>query len=240
VYEASDGVLVLYNGVTRATRIARLAPGTPIRVQVVGRLKRASAADPIYNGRRPDRPLRSEPAVMTFVWAALFVLAVLTFWFLNLLGLPGNWMIVVASAVYAWLLPGDSRATLGWSVVGVIAGLAALGEVMELAASAAGVKRAGGSRLGAFFALAGSLAGALTGLFVGIPIPVVGSVVGAVLFAGAGAMFGAMLGEQLGGRSADASWEIGKAAFWGRLLGTLAKTAAGAVIAAVAIAAVCV
>src|SRR5215208_4222228 len=28
VYEASDGVLVIYNGVTRATRIAKLAPGT--------------------------------------------------------------------------------------------------------------------------------------------------------------------------------------------------------------------
>src|SRR5438045_3315140 len=41
VYEASDGVLVLYNGVTRATRIAKLAPGTPIQVLVVGRLRRA-------------------------------------------------------------------------------------------------------------------------------------------------------------------------------------------------------
>ena len=38
---SSDGVLVLYNGVTRATRSAKLAPGTLIRVQVVGRLRRA-------------------------------------------------------------------------------------------------------------------------------------------------------------------------------------------------------
>src|SRR5436190_7954552 len=43
VYEASDGVLVVYNGVTRATRIATLAPGTLIRVEVVGRLRRAYA-----------------------------------------------------------------------------------------------------------------------------------------------------------------------------------------------------
>ena len=27
VYEGTDGVLVVYNGVTRATRIAKLAPG---------------------------------------------------------------------------------------------------------------------------------------------------------------------------------------------------------------------
>ena len=46
VYEASDGALVLYNGVTRATRIAKLAPGTLICVQVVGRLRRAYGADP--------------------------------------------------------------------------------------------------------------------------------------------------------------------------------------------------
>jgi hypothetical protein len=46
VYEASDGVLVLYNGVTRATRLAKLAPGTTIRVEVVGKLRRAYAAEP--------------------------------------------------------------------------------------------------------------------------------------------------------------------------------------------------
>jgi hypothetical protein len=46
VYEATDGVLVLYNGVTRATRIAKLAPGTMIRVEVIGRLPIACAADP--------------------------------------------------------------------------------------------------------------------------------------------------------------------------------------------------
>jgi hypothetical protein len=31
VFEAADGVLVVYNGVTRATRIAKLAPGRPCR-----------------------------------------------------------------------------------------------------------------------------------------------------------------------------------------------------------------
>jgi hypothetical protein len=46
VYEAADGVLVLYNGVTRATRIGKLAPGTLIRVEVVGRLPKAFAAEP--------------------------------------------------------------------------------------------------------------------------------------------------------------------------------------------------
>src|SRR5438270_12952961 len=46
VYEGSDGVLVLYNGVTRATRIAKLAPGPMIRVEVIGKLPRAFASNP--------------------------------------------------------------------------------------------------------------------------------------------------------------------------------------------------
>jgi hypothetical protein len=46
VYEGTDGVLILYNGVTRATRIAKLAPGTLIRVEVIGKLPKAFAAEP--------------------------------------------------------------------------------------------------------------------------------------------------------------------------------------------------
>jgi hypothetical protein len=46
VYEGSDGVLMLYNGVTRATRIAKLAPGTLIQVEVIGKLTKAFASDP--------------------------------------------------------------------------------------------------------------------------------------------------------------------------------------------------
>lgn len=46
VYEGTDGVLVLYNGVTRATRVAKLAPGTLIRVEVIGKLPRAYASLP--------------------------------------------------------------------------------------------------------------------------------------------------------------------------------------------------
>lgn len=38
VFEGTDGVLMIYNGVTRATRIAKLSPGTMIRVEIIGRL----------------------------------------------------------------------------------------------------------------------------------------------------------------------------------------------------------
>ena len=40
VYEGSDGVLEIYDGVTRATRVAKLLLGTTVRVEVIGKLKR--------------------------------------------------------------------------------------------------------------------------------------------------------------------------------------------------------
>jgi hypothetical protein len=45
-YEGTDRILVLYNGVTRATRIAMLSPGTLFRVEVIGKLPKAFAGEP--------------------------------------------------------------------------------------------------------------------------------------------------------------------------------------------------
>lgn len=42
-YEGSDGVLQLIDGVTRATRVAKLRPGTTVRVEVLGKLRRPKA-----------------------------------------------------------------------------------------------------------------------------------------------------------------------------------------------------
>ena len=40
VYEAADGALVVYDGAMRATRVAKLVPGTLVRVEVIGKLHR--------------------------------------------------------------------------------------------------------------------------------------------------------------------------------------------------------
>ena len=170
---------------------------------------------------------------MTLFWAILLAVGVLAAWLLTLIGMPGNWLMVAATAIYVWLIPKDAPTSFGWSVVVVLLVLAALGEVTETIASAAGAARQGGSRRGAVLALLGSILGGLAGLFVGIPVPIVGSLIAAVLFGGLGALIGAILGEKWKGRELGASWEIGKAAFWGRLLGTLAKALLGAVMVAV-------
>jgi hypothetical protein len=38
VFRTSDGELVIYDGVTRATRIAKLLPGTTVEVEIIGKL----------------------------------------------------------------------------------------------------------------------------------------------------------------------------------------------------------
>ena len=173
---------------------------------------------------------------MSVFFALLLILVLLACWPLTLLGMPGNWLMAAATAVYACLVPAKSSAALGWKTVVALLALAALGEIVELLAGALGVAKAGGSRRGAVMALAGSLLGGMVGIFVGLPIPVIGSVVAAVLFAGLGAMAGAVLGETSVGRDAGTSWRIAKLAFWGRLAGTLGKIVCGAVMIAVVMA----
>jgi hypothetical protein len=48
VYEDPDGVLEIIDGVTRATRIAKLAPGKTVPIVVIGKYRRS---------RRKSRPL---------------------------------------------------------------------------------------------------------------------------------------------------------------------------------------
>ena len=94
-------------------------------------------------------------------------------------------------------------------------------------------RQRGGSRWGAVLALPGSVLGSLLGIIVGLPVPLVGSILAAVLFAA----LGAIVGEILVGGKMDATWQIAKQAFWGRLAGTAGKLLLGAMMVAFVVAA---
>jgi hypothetical protein len=175
--------------------------------------------------------------MLSLFFLLLLIVLVITGWLLTLFSLPGNWVIVASAAVFAWLVPADGTSGIGmsWTAVLALVGLAILGEIVEFAAGALGASRAGGSKRGAVLAMFGSMIGAVIGGIVGLPIPVVGSVLAAILFAGCGALIGAMLGEWWKGRGLAQALEVGQGAFWGRLLGTLAKTTIATVMAAVAL-----
>ncbi len=164
---------------------------------------------------------------------ALLLVFVVACWAATLAGLPGNWGILVACLAFDACLPLDWRIRIAWPLLVGLAGLAVLGELLEFFAGAAGVRSQGGTRLSALLALVGSVIGGLAGAILGLPVPVVGSVLAVLLFASLGALVGAAAGEDWHGRELGDSLRVGYAAFWGRLLGSLAKTLVGGLMVAV-------
>lgn len=174
---------------------------------------------------------------MDIIWAFLLIGVSFVCWGITLVGMPGNWLMAAAAALYFLVGPTDGRLALGGVTLILLVLLAVLGEVTELLAGSLWVSKAGGSRCGAVLALFGAMIGGLIGFFVGSLGSVVGALVATLFLAAFGALAGAMTGETWKGRRFQESWEIGKAAFWGRLLGTFAKTMIGAVMITVVAAA---
>jgi uncharacterized protein YqgC (DUF456 family) len=169
----------------------------------------------------------------------LLLFAVGIGWVLTLLAMPGNWLIVGVAGLYAWLGPQGGITQLQWKTVIAMLVMATLGEIAEFLAGMIGAHRAGGSRRAAIYSLIGSLIGAIGGATAGIPIPVLGSAIGAVVGGAVGAFGGAAFAEHTLGEQFQQSMKVGQAAFWGRLLGTGAKTVVASILAIMAIVAIC-
>lgn len=159
--------------------------------------------------------------------AILLSLIAIGGWMANILGLPGNWVIVATAIGCAWWVPDTRFWNLGWYLAAAILAVALIGEALEFAASAVGASRLGGSKRGVVLSIIGSIAGAIVGLSLGSVVPIVGNIIASLLLGAAGAFVGAMLGERWAGKDWNASIEIGGAAFWGRLLGTVGKAVCG-------------
>jgi uncharacterized protein YqgC (DUF456 family) len=155
-------------------------------------------------------------------------------WCLNLLSLPGNWLMLALTATFAWLVHTADGRGISWATIGVLVVLSITGELLESLAGAAGAARLGGSRRGMLLSVLGAVLGSLMGAGVGIPVPIVGSALGAVFGGAVGAFAGAVLGEGWKGRELNQGMEVGRAAFLGRIWGTVGKLAIGAVMFVVA------
>ncbi len=150
------------------------------------------------------------------VYICALLVANAVFALLVAMSLPGTWLILAATCAVAWLRWDEG--IYGPISLGVLAGLAVLGEVLELVTGALGAKRSGGSTRGAVGAMAGGVAGGILGTLF-LPVPILGSILGAAL----GAFGGALLGERTAGRDLEAAAAVGRGAFVGRLLGTVSK-----------------
>ena len=168
----------------------------------------------------------------------LMSIAALVCWCANILGMPGNWAIVAMAGASLWFIPENRATHIFWPGFIAILLAAALGELLEFVAGALGASRVGGSKRGTVLAMFGSIGGALIGLVFGnlIPIPIVGPVIASLLLGATGAFGGAIAGERWAGKDWDSSIEVGNAAFWGRLLGTIGKAVCGTIAALIFIA----
>jgi hypothetical protein len=169
-------------------------------------------------------------ALFYYLCAVILLSAMFGALLANAFALPGNWLIVGLAALFAFAFPVSEGRGVHWLTVGVAAGLAVVGEVVEVAAGAAGAKRSGASRRAMLLAVLGTMVGSVLGAFVAIPIPIVGPMIGAIGGGALGAFAGAYVGETALGRSTQQSLAVGQGALIGRLLGTAGKLLIGVII----------
>ena len=140
-----------------------------------------------------------------------------------LFGLPGNWLMVLSTALLAWW-KWDERVFSGWTLI-VIAVLALVGELMEFSAGMVGARKAGASWSASIAGVFGAILGAAVGTLA-FPVPVLGTILGACV--GVGLAVWAV--EISRGEPLEPSLQRGVGAGIGEFLGLLSKFVMGVVI----------
>lgn len=153
------------------------------------------------------------------IWALVLTVLNAIWWLTNLVGLPGNWLMIAGAALLAWLQ--KDHPPFGLPTLAAVGVLAGLGELVEFVAGYSGARRAGTSKQGATWALVGGILGGVAGTF--LPMPVIGSLLGACV----GAAVGTILAETRQGIAFQPALRRGQAAGIGRFLGTVGKLVIG-------------
>jgi hypothetical protein len=149
------------------------------------------------------------------------------FWLvLNLLSLPGNWLMLGTTVLVAWWQrDAEGVGMFHPATLVTVLVLAVVGELLEFATAGVFAKRAGGSRRGSLMALFGGIIGGIAGSFI-IHLPLIGTLLGAC----AGAFMGAVLAELTTGETTQQASRVGLAAGTGRFLGSVIKLLLGAMM----------
>ena len=158
--------------------------------------------------------------LLWFGWV-LLVLVGLAGLILNILGLPGIWLIALVTIIYGYASGWDVYVGTWIALTLLIFGVTA--ELIEFFAGAAGAKKFGGSKRGMIGAIVGALVGGIA-LTPVIPIPIVGTVIGSII----GTFAGAFLVEAgIVGKTHRESGMAGLGASIGRTVGIVVKTGFG-------------
>ncbi len=154
------------------------------------------------------------------MWDAVIILALIVLCTLGVLlvmvRLPGTWLIVVSAVGYAWWSDWSGTSLV---VVGVLTGIAIVGEVAEFATTLIAARKAGASKQAAWGGLVGGILGMLFLSFL-FPVPLVGTMIGAVL----GCFLGAAVVELAVRKRLAQGTKVGLFSALGFVLGTVVKT----------------
>jgi len=120
---------------------------------------------------------------MVYFWAVVLILVNVLCLSLVAFAVPGNWLMVIATAGFAWLLREYDFISIYTLIT--ITLLAVLGELLELLGGMGAAKKAGAGFWGSLGAIAGAISGAILGTFL-IPIPIIGTLAGSAIGAAAG------------------------------------------------------
>lgn len=160
---------------------------------------------------------------MHYLWSIVLILLNTIWLVLVVFGLPGNWLIVISTALFAWWRWEEGVFSIYTLIF--ITGLAILGELVEFLGGMGGAKKAGAGFRGSVGALIGAITGAVIGTFL-IPVLLLGTLIGACIGAGIGAW-----GLELsGGRKMQDSVRYGMGAGLGEFLGITSKFIIGVLI----------
>lgn len=154
--------------------------------------------------------------------AGAFIALLCCVLFLNIFGLPANWIIL--GLVALWKLVAPTASLDVWFWVAMV-GFGLLGEALELGVQVVKARHYGSSSSGTFAGMVGAF---------------VGAILLAPLFWGLGALLGALVGAWLGcyamelfkGRPANEAMNAAMGAMMGRFLGTVCKCGTGAAMIA--------
>jgi uncharacterized protein YqgC (DUF456 family) len=155
-----------------------------------------------------------------WAWYVVWALVLLVSSLLVYLGLGGNFVLVGLALIHALVTGFDP---IGPVLLGVVLGLALLGELVEFVLGNFYVLRKGAGKEGTIGGFVGGLLGAVLGNGV---LPIAGAVLGSFV----GAFAGCVLGEYWRQRRLDDSVRVGGHAFIGRILAIVVKHALGLII----------
>lgn len=153
------------------------------------------------------------------IFAILFILVLFLILFLNIFGLPANWIII--ALIFLWALTINTNFSITyWSL---ILGLAIFGEIIEFFLQLSQGKKHGASTGANICGIIGCFFGAIffAPLFLGL-----GAFLGALI----GAWSGCFIWEILTGKKLDNALKAAYGIMIGKFLGTICKLGAGLAI----------